>query len=136
LACVPFLFPDAIVRGTRNPWALLETAHAHLAQADCVMATAPLAHAVIWETRRRDLLVTGSPAEFDGGMQPPEDLARLVATERLAETIRQRLACDGVRRIALVAPVDDGAVTATAELPEPAARMERDGVVVLLWESR
>jgi 4-amino-4-deoxy-L-arabinose transferase len=136
LACVPFLFPDAIVRGTRNPWALLETAQAPLTQADCVIATAPLAHAVIWETRRRDLLVTGSPAEFDGGMQPPEDLARLVATERLAETIRQRLASDGVRRVALVAPVDDGAVTATAELPEAAARMERDGVVVLVWERR
>ena len=71
-------------------------------------------------------------AEADFEVELTENKGRTEAYE----TIRKRLACDGVRRIALVAPVDDGAVTATAELPEPAARMERDGVVVLLWESR
>lgn len=135
LACIPFLFPDAFVRGVRNPWSLLHEAHAALANARCVISTSPLAHAVIWETGRRDLLVTGWPAEFDGGMQPDEDLARLVPTERLAATVRDRLAAAPDATVALVAPTDDDTLAATRDLPAAATRFERDGVAVLVWRA-
>ena len=136
LACIPFLFPDAIVRGVRNPWTLLHEAHTPLSTASCVISTSPLAHAVIWETRRRDLLVTGWPGEFDGGMQPQEDLARLVPTERLAETIRTRLAAAPGTTVALVCPTDDAAFEATRALPAPDGQFEREGVTVLVWRAR
>jgi len=135
LACMPFLFPDAIVRGVRNPWAVLGEAHAALVSADCVVSTSPLAHAVIWQTRRRDLLVTGWPGEFDGGMQPAEDMARLVPTERLADAIRLRLAAKPGATVALVTPTDDAAASAAIGLPAPATRLDRDGVSVLFWRA-
>jgi hypothetical protein len=130
---VPWLFPDAIVRGTRNPWALLSQAHAQLASADCVISTSPLAHAAIWSTRRRDILVTGWPGEFDGGMQPDEDTARLIPTDRLAQTIEQRLAQSRGASVALLAPSVDGTIDAVRGLPEPNRRFEHDGVTVLVW---
>jgi 4-amino-4-deoxy-L-arabinose transferase len=133
LACVPWLFPDAIVRGTRNPWALLSKAHAQLASADCVISTSPLAHAAIWSTRRRDIMVTGWPGEFDGGMQPDEDTARLIPTDRLAQTIEQRLAQSRGESVALLAPSVDGTIDAVRGLPEPNRRFEHDGVTVLVW---
>ena len=135
LACVPFLFPDAFVRGVRNPWSLLREANAALASADCVVSTSPLAHAVIWQTGRRDLLVTGWPGEFDGGMQPAEDLARLVPTETLTATIQRRLAAKSGATVALVTPTQDAAATAADALPPPETRFERDGVAVLVWRA-
>ena len=135
LACVPFLFPDAFVRGVRNPWSLLREANAALTSADCVVSTSPLAHAVIWQTGRRDLLVTGWPGEFDGGMQPAEDLARLVQTEALAATIQRRLAAKSGATVALVTPTQDAAATAADALPPPETRFERDGVAVLVWRA-
>ena len=135
LAFIPALFPDAIVRGPRNPWPLLAAAHAPLTTADTVISTSPLAHAVIWETGRRDVLVTGWPGEFDGGMQPQEDMDRLVPTERLAETIRKALAAGSGRRVALVSPERDSATEAIAALASPSQRLEHEGVLVLMWQS-
>jgi 4-amino-4-deoxy-L-arabinose transferase len=133
LASVPWLFPDAIVRGTRNPWTLLERAHAQLASAECVISTSPLAHAAIWSTRRRDILVTGWPGEFDGGMQPDEDMVRLIPTDRLAQTIEQRLAQSRGASVALLTPSIDGTTDAVKGLPAPTQRIEHDGVTVLVW---
>jgi hypothetical protein len=100
-----------------------------------VISTSPLAHAVIWETGRRDVLVTGWPGEFDGGMQPQEDMDRLVPTERLAETIRNALAAGSGRRVALVSPERDSATEAIAALASPSQRLEHEGVLVLMWQS-
>jgi 4-amino-4-deoxy-L-arabinose transferase-like glycosyltransferase len=135
LACVPFLFPDAVVRGPRHPWTVLQRGHEALTSADRVIATSPLAHAVIWQTRRRDVLVTGWPGEYDGGMQPQEDLDRLVPTERLVETIRATLASGQARSVALVSPERDSAADAAATLPPPQLRLEHEGVLVLVWRS-
>ena len=133
LASIPWLFPNAIVRGTRNPWPLLRMAHEELSTADCVISTSPLAHAGIWDTRRRDLLVTGWPGEFDGGMQPAEDLARMIPTDQLAGTITKRLAAAPGTRVALLAPSIDGTIDAVKGLPAPTQRIEDDGVTVLVW---
>ena len=133
LACMPWLFPDAIVRGTRNPWTLLRSADARLMSADCVISTSPLAHAAIWSTRRRDILVTGWPGEFDGGMQPDEDMARLIPTDALARTIEQRLARAPGTSVALLAPSIDGTTEAVKGLPAPTERIEHDGLTVLVW---
>jgi hypothetical protein len=136
LACIPLLFPDAFVRGQRHPWPLLTSVHAPLLKADTVISTSPLAHAIIWQTRRRDLLVAGWPGEFDGGMQPDEDLARLVPTDRLIETIRSRLGASRPGDLALVAgPGEIALIDAAPELTPPNARHERDGVCVLIWSS-
>lgn len=133
LACIPWLFPNAIVRGTRNPWPLLGMAHEELVAANCVISTSPLAHAAIWDTRRRDLLVTGWPGEFDGGMQPAEDLVRMVPTDQLASVITKRLAAAPGTTVALLTPSADGAIDAVQGLPSPTRRIEDDGVTVLVW---
>jgi len=133
LASIPWSFPNAIVRGTRNPGPLLRMAHEELSTADCVISTSPLAHATIWDTRRRDLLVTGWPGEFDGGMQPAEDLVRMIPTDQLAGTITKRLAAAPGTRVALLAPSIDGTIDAVKGLRAPDRRIEDDGVTVLVW---
>jgi hypothetical protein len=79
--------------------------------------------------------VTGWPGEFDGGMQPEEDLVRMVPTDQLASVITKRLATAPGTTVTLMTPSADGAIDAVQGLPWPTRRIEDDGVTVLVWSA-
>ena len=137
LACIPFLFPDALLQVSRHPWPLLEAHRSELQSSTTVISNSPFAHAVIWMTDRRDLLITGWWGEFDNQIDLPDDRARLVPSSALGATIQARLNAAPKASVTLVtSPGDADALIAAHRLPAPAVRDDRGDVAVLVWRAQ
>lgn len=136
LAAIPFLHPDALLQVSRHPWPLLEAHRAELQSSTTVISNSPFAHAVIWMTDRRDLLITGWWGEFDNQIDLPDDRARLIPPDALGATIEHRLAAMPTASVTLVtSPGDADALLASHRLPTPAVRDDRGDVSVLVWRA-
>lgn len=136
LACIPFLLPDALLQVSRHPWPLLEAHRSELQSSTTVISNSPFAHAVIWMTDRRDLLITGWWGEFDNQIDLPDDRARLVPPSNLGATIEARLAATPQASVTLVtSPGDADVLLSSHPLPAPAVREDRGDVAVLVWRA-
>jgi hypothetical protein len=136
LACIPFLLPDALLQVSRHPWPLLEAHRSELQSSTTVISNSPFAHAVIWMTDRRDLLITGWWGEFDNQIDLPDDRARLVPPSNLGATIEARLAATPQASVTLVtSPGDADVLLSSHPLPAPAVRDDRGDVAVLVWRA-
>lgn len=137
LALVPWLLPDAFLSVSRHPWPLLQSHRGDLQSSTTVISASPFAHAIIWMTDRRDLLITGWWGEFDNELDIDGDRARLVPSDRLGTTIQTQLAAGPHASVTLVmGPGDaDTLLNEARNLPAPTLREDRGDVAVLVWRA-
>lgn len=91
LACIPFLYPDALLSGWKHPWPLLGRHAAALRGSSLLLASAGPAHPVCWSTGRADVVIVGDPSEFDNELGIESERERLVAEADLRARVESWL---------------------------------------------
>jgi len=128
-ALIPFLYPDAIVDGSKEPSRVVQAHRERLAAATTLLATEQMAIAVAFELGRTDAIVVLEPGELDNGLGDPAEAARLVSTEEFPEFLRAMQARGPVTLLGAVRHLE-GPLAAPG-MPSPAARIEEDEVLIL-----
>ena len=130
LLCVHILLPDAALSAPKAPWPLLARHDGPLRAAPTLVLTNSVAHAVNWSTGRTDMVIAGSPSEFDNELGIPEEQDRLVRYDRLDAALSAWLERGPVTMI-----VDAGAAAQVAEAHPTWVRLRETvgdlGVLVL-----
>lgn len=133
LACIPFLYPDALLSGWKHPWPLLGRHAEALRGSSLLVASAGPAHPVCWATGRSDVVIVGDPSEFDNELRIESEDGRKIGWAQSGPRIAAALASPG-GSAALVVPdamVDEA--TAGADLPPPSVRDSARGITVIRW---
>ena len=65
MVAIPFLYPAALLSASKHPWRAFERHAGELRSATLVVSGSSTAHSVCWATDRRDIVIGGSPSEFD-----------------------------------------------------------------------
>ncbi len=129
LMLIPFLFPSAFVRESQLPWAALEANQQSLVDAPTLITTAQLGHCVSWVTGRRDLVIAGSPGEFDNELDMAVDRARLLSWQEVSARI---IRGDGIALVVTLTDFDRLLTSPT--LPPPDASDTRGDLVIVSWK--
>ena len=128
-ALVPFLYPDAIVDGSKEPSRVVQAHRERLAASPTLLATEQMAIAVAFELGRTDAIVVLEPGELDNGLGDPTEQARLVSTEEFPAFLRAMQARGPVTLLGAVRHLE-GPLAAPG-MPLPATRIEEDEVLIL-----
>lgn len=108
LALIPVLFPEGKLRRTQMPWTVLEAHRAVLANCTTLMSSSQLGHCVAWVSRRDDMLIVGSPSEFDNELDIAPEKTRLLSVAGAMAMIASRKATpQSAQSIALVTSSSD-----------------------------
>lgn len=133
LACIPFLYPDALLSGWKHPWPLLDRHAAELRGSALLMASAGPAHPVCWAAGRSDIVIVGDPSEFDNELGIAVEEPRKIDWKDASARIAAALSGPGGSAAVVVPDPMVDAVVAGAGLRAPDIRESFRGITLLGW---
>lgn len=133
LACLPLLFPAALVADSKAPSGFIAAHRERLAEAQTILATEQVAIAIGCEIGRLDAIVALDPGELDNGLGHAEEAARLVDRDALVDRIASLRAIGPVLVVGLAHQLDPLLLPAIESglLPTPQERVDGERLVII-----
>ncbi len=128
---IPFAYPEALLAASKHPWPQLARHAGALRSAAIVVSSSGPAHAVCWAAGRADVVIAGSPSEFDNELAIEAESARRIDWTEVAG----RVAAAGDGGAVVVCPPEmiDRVVSAPG-LRAPDHRDADGNMALLVWE--
>jgi 4-amino-4-deoxy-L-arabinose transferase len=135
LACIPFLYPTALLDTAKHPWPFLAEHRDTLRASDVlIVAGGSPALATSWDTGRRDLVIAGWADEFDNELDLPEERERRIEWKAVADRVRAAREAQPPRTVGVVGqPVRLDELMKAAGVPAPTLRQDRKDLGVAVW---
>ena len=135
LACIPFLYPTALLDTAKHPWPFLAEHRDALRASDVlIVAGGSPALATSWDTGRRDLVIAGWADEFDNELDLPEERDRRIEWKAVADRVRAAREAQPPRTVGVVGqPVRLDELMKAAGVPAPTLRQDRKDLGVAVW---
>lgn len=133
LACLPLLFPAALVADSKAPSGFIAAHRERLEQAPTLVATEQIAIAIGCEIGRLDALIALDPGELDNDLGHPEETDRLVDRDALVDRIAALRALGPVLVVGLTHRLDPLLLPAIESglLPTPQERLDGERLVII-----
>ena len=109
MVAIPFLYPEALLSASKHPWRAFERHAGELRSAALVVSGSSTAHAVCWTTGRHDVLIGGSPSEFDNELAIDSEAPRRIGWGLVGVRIAEERAAVPPRPVSVVCPMADAA---------------------------
>jgi 4-amino-4-deoxy-L-arabinose transferase len=109
MVAIPFLYPEALLSASKHPWRAFEQHDGELRSAALVVSGSSTAHAVCWTTGRHDVLIGGSPSEFDNELAIDSEAPRRIGWGLVGVRIAEERAAVPPRPVSVVCPMADAA---------------------------
>jgi 4-amino-4-deoxy-L-arabinose transferase len=135
LACIPFLYPTALLDTAKHPWPFLAEHRDALRASDVlIVAGGSPALATSWDTGRRDLVIAGWADEFDNELDLAEERDRRIEWKAVADRVRAAREAQPPRTVGVVGqPVRLDELMKAAGVPAPTLRQDRKDLGVAVW---
>jgi 4-amino-4-deoxy-L-arabinose transferase len=135
LACIPFLYPTALLDTAKHPWPFLAEHRDALRASDVlIVAGGSPALATSWDTGRRDLVIAGWADEFDNELDLAEERDRRIEWKAVADRVRAAREAQPPRTVGVVGqPARLDELTKAAGVPAPTLRQDRKDLGVAVW---
>ena len=104
MVAIPFLYPAALLSASKHPWRAFERHAGELRSATLVVSGSSTAHSVCWATDRRDIVIGGSPSEFDNELGIESEAPRRIGWDAVALRIAAERAMVPPRSVSVVCP--------------------------------
>ena len=134
MVAIPFLYPEALLSASKHPWRAFERHAGELRSAALVVSGSSTAHAVCWTTGRHDVLIGGSPSEFDNELAIDSEAPRRIGWGLVGVRIAEERAAVPPRPVSVVCPMADAATILRATgVAAPDVSVTDGKVCIMHW---
>ena len=134
MVAIPFLYPAAILSASKHPWRALARHADEFRSAGLVVSGSSTAHAVCWAAGRRDVVIGGSPSEFDNELGIESEAPRRIGWNAVGPRIAEARAAVPARSVSVVCPNDAvGTILGAPGVTPPDVRETMGQLSILSW---
>jgi hypothetical protein len=134
MVAIPFLYPAAMLSAGKHPWRAFERHADEFRSAGLVVSGSSTAHAVCWAAGRRDVVIGGSPSEFDNELGIEAEAPRRIGWNAVGPRIAEARAAVPARPVSVVCPNDAvGTILGAPGVSPPDVRETMGQLTILSW---
>jgi hypothetical protein len=134
MVAIPFLYPAAMLSAGKHPWHAFARHADEFRSAGLVVSGSSTAHAVCWAAGRRDVVIGGSPSEFDNELGIESEAPRRIGWDAVGPRIAEARAAVPARPVSVVCPNNAvGTILGAPGVTPPDIRETMGQLSILSW---